>query len=40
MEILGETLGTLVLVGLVGGIGYAFYWILKHMFDGIRKNDD
>jgi hypothetical protein len=40
MEILGETVGTLILVGAVAGIFYVFYRILKYMFVGIKDNDD
>jgi len=40
MEILGETIGTLILVGAVCGIFYAFYRVLKYMFDGVKENDD
>lgn len=40
MEVLGETIGTIVLVGGVGGIIYAFYRILKYMLDGIKGSDD
>jgi TM2 domain-containing membrane protein YozV len=37
---IGETVGTLILVGAVLGIIYAFYRILKYMLDGIKQNDD
>ena len=40
LEILGETVGTVLLVALVGGMLYGFYWILKYMLDGISKHDD
>jgi hypothetical protein len=40
MEILGETLGTVILVSAVTGIFYVFYRILKHMFDGVKDSDD
>lgn len=40
MELFGETIGTILLVAIVGGMLYAFYWILKYMMDGIKKSDD
>jgi hypothetical protein len=40
LSILGETAGTLVLVGAIGGIFYAFYRILKGAFSAIKDNDD
>ena len=40
MEILAETIGTAILLTAVGGIFYAFYRILKYMFDGVRKSED
>lgn len=40
LEVFGETLGTILLVLLLGGMLYAFYWILKYMLDGIKKSDD
>lgn len=40
MEILGEIVGTAIMVILLGGMLYAFYWILKYMLDGIKKSDD
>ena len=40
MEILGETIGTVVLVIILGVLLYGFYWILRYMLDGIRKHDD
>ena len=40
MEILGETVGTLILVGAVAGIFYFLYRILKYIFVGIKDNDD
>lgn len=40
MEILGETFGTLILLGSVAGIFYVFYRVLKHMFDGVKDADD
>lgn len=40
LSILGETLGIAVMLVLLGGMLYAFYWILKYMLDGIRKSDD
>lgn len=40
LSILGETFGTLVLVGGVGGILYAFYRILKFAFSAVKENDD
>lgn len=40
MEILGETVGTIILVLILGGMLYGFYWILKYMLDGVKKSDD
>ncbi len=40
LEIFGETIGAIVMVVILGGMLYAFYWILKYMLDGIRKSDD
>jgi hypothetical protein len=40
LEVFGETLGTILLVLILGGMLYAFYWILKYMLDGVRKSDD
>ena len=40
LAILGETFGTILMVVILGGMLYAFYWILKYMLDGIRKSDD
>ena len=40
LEVLGETLGTIFMLGILGGMVYAFYWILKYMLDGVRRNDD
>jgi len=40
MELIGETIGTIILVLGVGGVLYAFYRILKYMFDGIKQHDD
>ena len=40
LEVFGETLGTILLVMILGGMLYAFYWILKYMLDGVRKSDD
>jgi cbb3-type cytochrome oxidase subunit 3 len=40
LEIFGETIGTIIMVLILGGVVYAFYWILKYMLDGIRKSDD
>jgi len=40
MEILGETIGTIILVAAVAGVIYAFYRILKYMLDGIKGSDD
>ena len=40
LEVFGETLGTIFMVLILGGMLYAFYWILKYMMDGIRKHDD
>ena len=37
---LGETVGTLILVGAVLGIIYAFYRILRYMLDGVTQHDD
>lgn len=40
LEILGETVGIIIAMVLLGGMLYAFYWILKYMLDGVRKSDD
>lgn len=40
LEILGETVGIVLMLILLGGMIYAFYWILKYMLDGIKKSDD
>ncbi len=40
MEIVGETLGIILGLVILGGMIYAFFWILKYMLDGIRKSDD
>ena len=40
LEVFGETLGTILLVLILGGMLYAFYWILKYMLDGVKKSDD
>lgn len=40
LAVLGETIGTLILVGAVAGIFYVFYRILKFMFDGVKGSDD
>jgi len=40
LEILGETVGIVIALVLLGGMLYAFYWILKYMLDGVRKSDD
>lgn len=40
LEVFGETLGTILLVLILGGMLYAFYWILKYMLDGVRKSND
>lgn len=40
LEIFGETVGTILMVVILGGMAYAFYWILKYMLDGIKKSDD
>jgi hypothetical protein len=37
---LGELLEFTGIVLIVGGMLYAFYWILKYMLDGIKKSDD
>lgn len=40
LEILGETVGIVIAMVLLGGMLYAFYWILKYMLDGVRKSED
>ena len=40
LEIFGETLGTIIMVVVLGGMLYGFYWILKYMLDGIKKDND
>jgi hypothetical protein len=40
MEIIGELVGGILLVLLLGGMIYAFYWILKYMLEGVKKSDD
>ena len=40
LEILGETIGIIVALILLGGMLYAFFWILRYMLDGVRKSDD
>jgi hypothetical protein len=40
LEVFGEMLGTILLVLILGGMLYAFYWILKYMLDGVRKSND
>lgn len=40
LSILGETVGTLILVGAVGGIFYVFYRMLKFAFSAVKENDD
>lgn len=40
LEVLGTTLGTIFMLGVLGGMLYAFYWFFKYMLDGIKKNDD
>lgn len=40
LEIFGETIGSLLMAVILGGMLYAFYWILKYMFNGIKKSDD
>ncbi len=40
MEIVGETLGIIVGLTILGGLIYAFFWILKYMLDGVKKSDD
>lgn len=40
LEIFGETVGIIISLVLLGGMIYAFYWILKYMLDGVRKSDD
>jgi hypothetical protein len=40
MEIIGETIGTLVLVGAVSVIFYAFYRLLKFAFSAVKTHDD
>ena len=37
---IGEVLELVGIVLIVGGMLYAFYWILKYMLDGIKKHDD
>ena len=40
LSILGNTLGTLFLVGSVLGIFYVFYRLLKYTFTTVKDNDD
>ena len=40
LEIFGETIGIILGLVILGGMIYAFYWILKYMLDGIKKSDD
>jgi hypothetical protein len=40
LAMLGETIGTLILVGAVAGIFYVFYRVLKFTFSSIKDNDD
>lgn len=40
MEIVSETVGIIIGLIILGGLIYAFFWILKYMLDGIRKSDD
>ena len=40
MAQLGETIGTLILLGAVGGIFYVFYLLLKFAFTAIKDNND
>lgn len=40
LEIFGETVGIILMLVLLGGMIYAFYWILKYMLDGVKKSDD
>ena len=40
LSILGNTLGTLFLVGTVTGIFYVFYRLLKYTFTTVKDNDD
>lgn len=37
---LAETVGTLLLLGAVGGIFYVFYRILKFAFSAIKDGND
>lgn len=39
-EILGETIGTIILVVGVGGILYAFYRVLKFGLQTTKDHDD
>lgn len=39
-EILSETIGIILGLVILGGMIYAFYWILKYMLNGIRGSDD
>jgi hypothetical protein len=40
LAMLGETIGTLFLLGAVAGIFYVFYRILKFAFSAIKDNND
>ena len=40
MEIFGETIGTIILVGAVFGVLYAFYRVLKFGLDTTKQHDD
>lgn len=40
LEVFGETVGIIFGLAILGGMIYAFYWILKYMMDGIKKSDD
>jgi hypothetical protein len=40
MELFGEVVGIIVALLILGGMIYAFYWILKYMLEGVKKSDD
>ena len=40
LAMLGETIGTLFLVGAVVGVFYVFYLLLKFTFSAVKDNDD
>jgi len=40
LSILGNTLGTLFLLGSVLGIFYVFYRLLKYTFTTVKDHDD